>query len=251
MCPVNAFRKAGGGCSRLNKIGPPFGTMGCPHPSVKVRPLETLGRPRRLKWRGCTYIISEAAVASLLLGGTVVPCRGVELTVSRQALERTLKQQLFSGPDGRYYLKGDAHSGCFISTEDPHLAFEEGRIVVRVKTRARLGKMVGGSCLGVTLTLPAEVSLAPNAEGETIGFKDARLDRVSDRSEINFVLAPFLRGKVPKSMTVNATELLRQALAGSTATSGYKVSLERLRINSIEVVGEKLVVDADGDLSVE
>ncbi len=173
------------------------------------------------------------------------------MTVSRQALERTLKQQLFSGPDGRYYLKGDAHSGCFISTEDPHLAFEEGRIVVRVKTRARLGKMVGGSCLGVTLTLPAEVSLAPNAEGETIGFKDARLDRVSDRSEINFVLAPFLRGKVPKSMTVNATELLRQALAGSTATSGYKVSLERLRINSIEVVGEKLVVDADGDLSVE
>lgn len=173
------------------------------------------------------------------------------MTVSRQALERTLKQQLFSGPDGRYYLKGDAHSGCFISTEDPHLAFEEGRIVVRVKTRARLGKMVAGSCLGVTLTLPAEVSLAPNAEGETIGFKDARLDRVSDRMEVNFVLAPFLRGKVPKSMTVNATELLRQALAGSTATSGYKVSLDRLRINSVEVVGEKLVVDADGDLSVE
>ena len=32
--------------------------------------------------------------------------RGVELTVSRDALERTLKQQLFNGPDGRYYLKG-------------------------------------------------------------------------------------------------------------------------------------------------
>ena len=84
--------------------------------------------------------------------------RGVELTVSRQALERTLKQQLFSGPDGRYYLKGNAQSACFISTEDPHLSFEQDRIVVRVKTRARLGKMVGGACLGVTVTLPAEVS---------------------------------------------------------------------------------------------
>lgn len=181
----------------------------------------------------------------------MVPSRGVELTVSRQALERTLKEQLFSGPDGRYYLKGNGETGCFISTEDPHLSFVQDRIVVRVKTRARLGSMVGGSCLGVTLTLPAEVSLAPDAEGETIGFKDARLEKVSDRKEINFVLAPFLRGKLPKSMTVNAADLLRKALAGSTATSAYKVNLNRLRIQSIHVVGEKLVLEAEGDLSVE
>jgi hypothetical protein len=174
--------------------------------------------------------------------------RGVELTVSRDALERTLKQQLFSGPDGRYYLKGNAHSACFISTEDPQLRFEQDRIVVRVKTRARLG--VGGACL-VSVTLPAEVSMEPDAEGETIGFRDASLDRVSDRKEINFVLAPFLRGQVPKSLKVNAADLLRAALVGSTATSGYKVSLGRLKILSIQIVGDKLVVEADGDISVE
>lgn len=174
--------------------------------------------------------------------------RGVELTISRDALERTLKQELFSGPDGRYYLKGDAHSACFISTEDPQLRFEQDRIVVRMKTRARLG--VGGVCLA-TVTLPAEVSMEPEAEGETIGFKDASLDKVSDRKEINFVLAPFLRGQVPKSMKVNAADLLCAALAGSTATSGYKVSLGRLKILSIQIVGDKLVVEADGDLSVE
>lgn len=192
-----------------------------------------------------------AILAGLILGGAVVPSRGVELTVSREALERTLKHQLYGGPDGRYYLKGNAQSGCFISTEDPHLAFEQGRIVVKVKTRARLGTMVGGSCLGVTVALPAEVSLAPEADGETIGFKDARLDKVSDRGEINFVLAPFLRGKVPKSMTVNAADLMRKALAGSTAASGYKVDLQRLKIQSVQVVGDKLVVNADVDLNVE
>jgi len=175
----------------------------------------------------------------------------VELTVSRQALERTLKQQLFGGPGGRYYLKGNFQSGCFISTEDPHLAFEQDRIVVRVKTRARLGKTVGGSCLGVAMTLSAEVSLEPDVEGETIGFRDARLDKVSDRKEIDFVLAPFLRGQVPKGMRVNAVDLLRKALAGSTASSGYKVGLDRLTIHSIQIVGDKLVVDADGDISVE
>ena len=195
------------------------------------------------------YCMALIAGLALLMEGA--PCYGVELTVSRQALERTLKQQLFSGPDGRYYLKGNPHSACFISTEDPHLSFEQGRIVVRVKTVARLGTPVGGACLGVSLTLPAEVSLAPDAEGETIGFRDAQLDKISDRKEINFVLAPFLRGQVPKSMKVNAADLLRAALAGSTATSGYKVSLGRLKILSIQIVGDKLVVEADGDISVE
>jgi hypothetical protein len=198
-----------------------------------------------VKWPGA------AIVAGLVLLAGAAACRAVELTVSREALERTLKQQLFSGPGGRYYLKGNPHSACFISTEDPHLSFEQGRIVVRVKTVARLGTPVGGACLGVSLTLPAEVSLAPDAEGETIGFRDAQLDKISDTREINFALAPFLRGQVPKSMKVNATELLRKALEGSTAASGYKVSLDRLKIHSVQIEGDKLVVDADGDLSVE
>jgi hypothetical protein len=189
-----------------------------------------------------------AIAAGLVLLGCAERCQAVELTVSRDALERTLKQQLYSGPDGRYYLKGDARSACFVSTEDPHLSFEQDRIVVKVKTRARLG--VGGVCLA-SVTLPAEVSLAPDAEGETIGFRDAMLDKISDRKEINFVLAPFLRGQIPKSMKVNAADLLRKALADSTATSGYKVKLDRLKIVSIQIVGDKLVVDADGDLSVE
>jgi hypothetical protein len=190
-------------------------------------------------------------LAGMALLGKAETGAGVELTIGRQALERTLKQQLFGGPDGRYYLKGDARSPCSISTEDPHLSFERDRIVVRVKTRARLGKPVGGACIGLSLTLPAQVSLTPDAEGETIGFRDAQLDKVSEQPEINFVLAPFLRHQVPSSMRVNAADLLRRALAGSTASSGYKVSLNRLKIHSVQIDGDKLVVDADGDLGVE
>jgi hypothetical protein len=52
-------------------------------------------------------------------------------------------------------------------------------------------------------------------------------------------------------MKVNAADLLRAALEGSTATSGYKVSLEKLKIHSVQIQGDSLVVDADGDLSVQ
>ena len=184
------------------------------------------------------------------LGG-LVPAHAIEMKVSRDAIERTLRQQLFGGPDGRYYLKGNAQSACFTYVEDPKLTFAQDRIVVRVKTHARLGKAVGGTCLGLPLSVPAEVSLAPDAEGEIIGFRDARLDRVSDQKQLNFLLNPFLGHQVPSSMKVNAADLLRKALEGSTANSGYKVTLDRLKIHSIQIDGENLVVDIDGDLSVK
>jgi len=187
----------------------------------------------------------------LLLAGGLAQCRAVELKVSRDALERTLRQQLFSGPNGRYYLKGNAQSACSIYAQDPRLRFADDRIVVQVKTHARLGKPVGGACLGIALSLPSEVSLAPDGEGETIGFRDARIDRVSDHQELNFVLTPFLSHQIPSGLKVNAADLLRKALEGSTASSGYKVTLERLKIHSIQLQGDALVVDVDGDLSVK
>ena len=191
------------------------------------------------------------AALSLLLACAAANAYAVELSVSRDALERTLKQQLFNGPEGRYYIKGDAQTACSVYAEDPKLTFVDDRIVVQVKTHARLGKAVGGTCLGIALTLPAEVSLAPDGEGETIGFRDARIDRVSDRQELNFVLTPFLAHQIPSGMKVNAADLLRKALEGSTAYSGYKVSLEKLKIHSIQTQGDKMIVDVDADISIK
>ncbi len=188
-------------------------------------------------------------ITALLLAA-ITPCRAGELTVSRDALERTLKQQLFSGPRGVYYLKGSPQTPCSITAENPRLSFEQDRIVVRMKTHARLGRSVAGACVGMVLNLPAEVSFQPNAEDETIGFRDARLDKVSNHAEINFVLAPFLRRQVPSSMKVDAANLLRKALAGSTASSGYEITLDRLKIHSIVIQGDALVVDVDGDMSI-
>jgi hypothetical protein len=199
--------------------------------------------------------LSRLLLAAGLAGGLTlacpVPARAVEMRISRDAIERTLKQQLFGGPDGRYYLKGNPQSACYSYVEDPKLSFAQDRIVVRIKTHARLGTSLRGTCLGLTLAVPAEVSLAPDAEGESVGFRDARLDRISDQKELNFLLSPFLSHQVPSSMKVNAADLLRKALEGSTASSGYKVALDRLKIHSIQIDGDTLVVDVDGDLSVK
>lgn len=191
------------------------------------------------------------AIALLLAAVGTARSGAVELKVSREALERTLKQQLFSGPNGRYYLKGNAQTACFVYAEDPQLSFVQDRIAVRVKIHARLGKSVAGTCLGIALSPPAEVSMAPDGEGETIGFRDARVEKVSDQRELNFVLTPFLSHRIPSGTKVNAAELLRKALEGSTAASGYKVTLDKLKIHSMQIQGDALVVDVDGELSVK
>jgi hypothetical protein len=191
------------------------------------------------------------ALGLVVLAAGLTPCRAVELKVSREALQRTLKDQLFSGPGGRYFLKGSAQSACRVYADDAQLKFVQDRIVVRIKTHARLGTAVGGTCLGISLAPTSEVSLEPFGEGETIGFRDAQMLKVSDQRELNFLLAPFMSHQVPSSMKVNAAELLSKALEGSTAASGYRVTLEKLKIHSIQIQGDELVLDADGDISVK
>jgi hypothetical protein len=180
-----------------------------------------------------------------------LPSSAVELKVSREALHRTLKDQLFNGPNGCYYLKGSAQTPCHIYAEDPQLTFTQDRILVRVKTHARVGTAVHGACIGISLAPTSEVSVAPDGEGETLGFRDARMEKISEQRELNFVLAPFLSHQIPSNMKVNAAELLRKALEGSTATSGYKVTLDRLKIHSIQILGDAVLVDVDGGFSVQ
>jgi hypothetical protein len=177
-------------------------------------------------------------------------CHAGQFKVSQGTLERTLKARLFGSPDGRYYLRGDAHSACVLYAEDPHVSFSGDRILVHVHAAGTYGTQIAGRCLGVPVSMNTVISLAPSAEGEVIGVRDARLDRVSDSPELNFILTPFLSHKIPSSMSINAANMLRQALAKSTETSGYTLSLDRLQIRSMQVKDNCLLVDFDGDMSV-
>jgi hypothetical protein len=176
---------------------------------------------------------------------------GVEVRVSAQALERTLQTQLFNGPQGRYYIRGDANSPCYVYAESPHVTFVQDRIIVRVHARAKLGTAVHGTCIGVSLSTNTDVSLIPEAEEESVGFRDARIERLSESRELNFLMEPFLSHKLPAQMRVNAAILMRQLLSRSTETTGYTLSLNSLKLHSLLVEGDSLVMDADANLRVD
>jgi hypothetical protein len=187
----------------------------------------------------------------VLLFCVVRSASAIEVRVSAQALERTLRTQLFNGPQGRYYLRGDANSPCYVYAESPHVIFVQERIVVHVHAKAKFGTAVRGACIGVSFATDADVSLIPDAEEESIGFRDARIERLSESKELNFLLVPFLSHKLPAQMKVNAAVLMRQLLSRSTETTGYALSLNSLKLHSLLVEGDSLVMDADATLRVD
>src|ERR1700761_5920710 len=188
----------------------------------------------------------------LILGflASTTSARAIEIKVSAQALERTLNTQLFNSADGRYYFRGTASSPCYAYAQDPKVSFRNERIVIHVKTHAKLGEKLGGTCLGLGVSTEADVSVVPDTQGESIGFRDPNLDHLSEYKELNFLLIPFLSKKLPQQMRINAAELIRQLLLKSAEATGYDVKLGNLKVHSMQVNGDSLVVDFDGDLSV-
>lgn len=193
--------------------------------------------------------ISYLLAVALLFSG-IGSASAIEVRVSANALERTLRTQLFNGPEGRYYLRGSANSSCFVYADSPHVTFSADRIVVHVHTRSRLGASVLGRCVGVSLSTNADVSVIPDGEGESIGFRDARIEHLSKSRELNFLLVPFLSGKLPEQMKVNAADLFRQLLTRSTEATGYSFTLNSLKVHSMLVEGEVLAVDVDANMNV-
>jgi hypothetical protein len=197
----------------------------------------------------CRFLPGFLVVCGIFCG-SVPSASAIEVKISAQALERTLKTQLFNGPDGRYYIRGDAKSSCFVYAESPKVSFKDDRVVVHVHTRSKLGTSIHGACLGVGLSTEADMSVMPDAQGETIGFRDARVDKLSASRELNFFLVPFLSGKLPQKMSVNAADLMRQVLNRSVDATGYAFSLSSLKIHSMLVQGDCLVLDVDGGMDV-
>ena len=182
---------------------------------------------------------------------STLPAHAIEVKISAQALERTLQAQLFNGAEGRYYMRGTPTSACYVYAEQPKITFKDDRVWVHIRTHSKLGTGLKGACLGVSLTTDADVSFVPEAEGSSVGFRDARIERASDSRELNFLLVPFLSRKLPTQMKLDIAETMGKLLSQSVVSTGYALTLDSLKLHSMTVDHNALVVDVDAALSVD
>ena len=199
-------------------------------------------------------------VAAVLLAP--LPAHAITLRVSAAALERTLKNQVFTTappkPDlpNRRYLRGNGTSGCSIFVDSPQVTFDADRIVVHVHSHANFGASIRGHCLGVWINTESVVSFIPEAQGETIGFRDAKIDKLTEMKELDALLEPFLARHMPQEMKINAADLMRTMLVHAPGQTGYTLTLNTLKLHSMQVDStpgqpQALIVDLDADIKVD
>ena len=196
----------------------------------------------------------QPIILALLLTAGLGAAHAIEVRVTAPALERTLQHQLFNQPDNdgkltRHYLKGNGQKGCSVYSDEPKVVFKDDRVDVTVKTHFKLG--FGHSCFGIGATAESEVSFIPQAEGEIVGFRDARIEHITKNKELDALLEPFLSKKLPQEMKVNAANLMRTLLVKAPDSTGYTLTLTRLNIQTLAVDGQDLVVALDADIRVE
>ena len=63
--------------------------------------------------------------------------------------------------------------------------------------------------------------------------------------------SPFLSRKLPSQMKVNAVDLLSKLLSQSAVTTGYTLKLDLLKLHSMLVEHDALVLDFDANMSVQ
>ena len=191
-----------------------------------------------------------------------IPAHAITLRVSAAALERTLKNQVFTTPPpkpdlpNRRYLRGNGISGCSIFVDTPQVNFADDRIVVHVHSHANFGASIKGHCIGVWINTESIVSFVPEAEGETIGFRDAKIDKLTDSKELNALLEPFLAKHMPQEMKINAADLMRTMLVHAPGQTGYTLTLNTLKLHFMQVDStpdqpQALIVDMDADIKVD
>ena len=195
--------------------------------------------------------------AAVILALLPVAAHAITLRVSAPALERTLKNQVFTTPPpkpdlpNRHYLRGNGTSGCSIFVDTPQVTFADDRILVSVHSHANFGASIKGRCLGVWINTESIVSFIPEAEGETIGFRDARVDKLTESRELNALLEPFLAKRLQQEMKINAAELMRTMLIHAPGETGYTLTLTTLKLHSMQVEQQSLVLDLDADIKVD
>ena len=200
---------------------------------------------------------SPYLVAAAMLLALPTTARAITLRVSAPALERTLKNQVFTTlppkPDlpNRTYLRGNGTSGCSIFVDTPQVTFADDRIIIGVHSHANFGASIRGHCIGVWINTESIVSFIPEAEGETIGFRDARIDKLTDSKELNALLEPFLAHRLPQELKINAADLMRTMLIHAPGQTGYTLTLTMLKLHSMQVQEQALVVDLDADIKVD
>jgi hypothetical protein len=173
-----------------------------------------------------------------------LPVRGAEIVLERTAVDRLVRQQLFTD-QGRYYLQRGA---CYAYLYDPVVSLASGRLVLDASLTSFMGVIVGTQCVGVPLNSKVTLSGKPVQQGGSVRLADLRIDNITDQATRNLVQSVLLP-RFPQAVEVDVAGAVRSMLKQPNIP--YTSDLERLDITSVSAEGDRLGVTFDFKLTAK
>lgn len=172
------------------------------------------------------------------------PARGAEIVLERTAVDRLVRQSLFTD-QGRYYLQKGA---CYAYLDNPAVSLTGGRVVLDANLTSFMGVMVGAQCVGVPLNSKVTVSGKPAQNGGVVRLADLRIDNIADQATRSVVQSVLL-ARFPQAVEIDVAAAVRSMLKQPNVP--YTSELERLDISSVTAEGDRLGVTFDFKLTAK
>jgi len=185
--------------------------------------------------------LAARTIAVVLAGLTVMvgaPAGAAEIVLERTAVERLVRQTLFTD-QGRYYMQRGA---CYAYLDDPSVSLSGGRVYLQASLAAFLGMISGTKCAGLPIATKITLSGRPAHQGGVVRLADLRLENVADPS-IRALLTSGLLPNVPMAIEIDVAAAVRSMLKQPNVP--YTSELERLDITALVAEGDKLGVKFD------
>lgn len=173
-----------------------------------------------------------------------LPARGAEIVLERTAVDRLVRQSLFTD-QGRYFLQKGA---CYAYLHDPVVSLAGGRLVLNANLTSFMGVIVGTQCVGVPLASKVTLSGKPAQQGGIVRLVDLSVDNISDQNVRNLVQQVVLP-RFPQAVEIDVAAALRSMLKQPNVP--YTSDLERLDITAVSAEGDRLGVTFDFKLTAK
>lgn len=180
-------------------------------------------------------------VAALLLAA---PAWGVDLEIRFGALERLIGEQMFTA-DGRKYVRGAKERKCnYAFLEKPKLSAAGDRLQLKVNFSGKTALDMFGRCVGVGDSFELTLTAKPVANSGSIAFQDFNVSTPRDSFYIRRVRSALVQ-TLSKDFRIDVMQHARKLIEAPHAVGAYQQEIKDLKMHSVRVAPDALVLGVD------
>jgi hypothetical protein len=192
---------------------------------------------------------TTALVGALVLLQGAAPAAGAQLRITYPALERLLVLQVLTD-GGRLYLEGGPGEECrYAFVQEPHLSALGGRLRIDLLFSGRAGASLSGRCVGPGDTLRLEIHGVPVYADGVLSLDQLRIE-APESAYFKLVSGPVSRW-LQERLRYPLRAAVEETLAGLSSLGAVRLQLGDLRVGSVVVGPDGLLLDVDFDVTAD